>query len=144
MANKIYYFRGGINWAKVHKPDQKYDIYTLDLYLDDESTQMFKDSGLQLKVREGEEGSFIKLRRPTTRVSAGDVISNGPPEVLVRNDAGEFEAFSGNIGNGSTGVCKVRVYDTDRGKGHELVTVAVETLVPYEGTEVVSNEDFPF
>lgn len=144
MASKTYYFSGIINWAKVQKPDEKYDVYTLDLVLDEESYKMFKDSGAQLKERENEDGVMIKLRRPTSKKIKGDLVDMGPPQVLIKNEDGTFTPFTGLIGNGSTGVCKVRVYDTMKGKGHELLTVAVESLVEFAGEEVVGGEEFPF
>jgi hypothetical protein len=70
----------------------------------------------------------------------------GPPTVLIkRND--DYVPFSDKIGNGSTVLVKVRVYDTPRGKGHELETVAVETLVPFVSGETFAPEgvgDLPF
>lgn len=144
MANMMYYFKGMINWAKVQKPDDKYNVYTLDLYLDEPSLEMFKDSGLQLTLRDGDDGKYIKLRRPVEKVFSDEVIDNGKPEVLVKNSDGEWESFGGLVGNGSTGVCKVRVYDSKRGKGHELVTVAIEELVPYEEAVTVGDDEYPF
>lgn len=142
MSNKIYYFSGMINWAKVHTPDTKYDVYTLDLYLDKESWVLFKDSGLQLKVRESDDGQYIKLRRPVSKKTRNGLEDMGPPEVLLRQEDGTYRPTKALVGNGSTGVCKVRVYDTDKGKGHELQTVAVENLVIYE--ESIGGEDYPF
>lgn len=142
MASKYYYFSGIINWAKVHAPDKKYDVYTLDLVLDGASRKMYEDSGLKLKLRESEDGDYIKLRRPLTKTIKNEVIDLGPPEVLLKNKDGEFEPTTKLIGNGSRGVCKVRVYDSAMGKGHELQTVAIEDLVEYE--ESVGGEDYPF
>ena len=146
MASDTYYFRGIANWAKVHKPDTKFDVFTLDLHLDAESLALYKDSGLQLELRPHEkDGLYIKLRRPTTKKIKGELVEMGPPTVLIKRGE-DFEPFSDNIGNGSTVLVKVRVYDTQRGKGHELETVAVESLVPYEGGESFApgGEALPF
>lgn len=144
MASKIYNFDGIINWAKVHKPDEKYDTYTLDLVLDDASLQKFKDSGLQLKLRDSEEGQYIKLRRPTTKQIKGETIDLGPPTVLLKEEDGEYRETKKLIGNGSIGTARVRVYDTMQGKGHELLLVAVSDLVPF-GDEVADDaDDYPF
>lgn len=146
MANKVFYFKGICNWAKVQKPDDKYDVYTLDLFPDEESMGYFMESGLELKLRDGEidgeKAQFIKLRRPTTRKWNNTIEQMGPPQVLINDGEGNYSEYGKLIGNGSEVVCKVRVYDTDRGKGHELVTVAIEQLVPYE--EAVGGDDFPF
>lgn len=144
MSNDTYYFRGIAEWAKVHKPDPKFDVYTLDLYLDKLSMSLFKDSKLQLQVREGERGSFIKLRRPNTKIIKKELINNGPPKVLISRD-GNYVPFEDNIGNGSEVVTRVRVYDTMKGKGHELETVAVESLVPYGGESFTPDgTELPF
>lgn len=142
MANTNFYFRGIARWAKVQKPDTKYDVYTLDLHLNDESWGMFKDSGLELKIREDDDnGDYVKLRRPVTKKTSKGLVDMGPPQVLLRK-GDDYEAFDGLVGNGSEVICKVRVYDTEKGKGHELVTVAVEKLAEY--TESVGGEDLPF
>lgn len=145
MADKLYYLRGKAFWAKIKNPDAKYECYSVDLALDQESWAMFKDSGLQLKVHEDEDkGDWIRLRRPMTKKSkANGIVDMGPPQTLLK-DGDNYSPFDDFIGNGSEVVCKVRVYDTDRGKGHELVVVAVETLVPYAQTEAVGGEDLPF
>lgn len=143
MANKTIYLRGMINWAKVQTPDEKYEVYTLDFYPDKDSWIIFKESGLQLKVRESEDGEFIKVRRPVSKKSGKQLIEMGPPQVLLKEEDG-FVDFKGLVGNGSTGVIKLRVYDTDRGPGHELTSVAIEELVSYGETVAVGDEDFPF
>lgn len=147
MASDTYYFRGIGQWCKVHKPDPKFDVFTLDLHLDQDSLALYKSSGLQLELRPDENlGDYIKLRRPTTKKIKGELVEMGPPTVLIKR-GDDWEPFSENIGNGSTVLVKVRVYDTQRGKGHELDTVAVETLVPYEGGGSFAPEgagDLPF
>lgn len=145
MANKTLYLRGLINWAKVQTPDEKYEVYTLDFHPDKDSWIVYKESGLQLKIRENEkDGDFIKVRRPVSKKSGKQLVEMGPPQVLLKNDDGEYVDYKGLIGNGSTGVIKVRVYDTDRGPGHELLSVAVDELVTYGETISVGDEDFPF
>ncbi len=146
MANDTFYFRGIANWAKVHKPDNKFNVYTLDLHLDASSKSLFKDSGLQLELRPDEKnGEYIKLRRPVSKKIKGELVDMGPPTVLIKRGE-DFEPFSDNIGNGSLVLVKVRVYDTQRGKGHELDTVAVETLVPFAAGESFApdGETLPF
>ncbi len=144
MSSKIVYLSGMINWAKVQTPDTKYDVYTLDLYPDDESWVKFKEAGLQLKERDGEEGMYIKLRRPVSKIIQGEVITLEKPKVLIQPDIEQqvFEPFDGLVGNGSMGVCKVRVYETAKGPGHELLALAVTTLVEYEG--VPGEGEYPF
>ena len=144
MATKLITLSGIIKWAKIQQPDPKFDVYTLDLYPDKASWAKFKDSGLGLKVREDSEGDeYIKLRRKVSKIVKGEVVELGKPEVRVlSNDTGEYESFSGLIGNGSVGSCQVRVYDTLKGPGHELVAIAVDTLVEFESIE--NDGEFPF
>lgn len=145
MASKEYYLRGTINWAKTKTPDTKYgEFYTVDLVLDEASYGLFKDSGAQLKERQSEDGIMIKLRRPVSKKIRGEEVIIGPPKVLLKGEDGEYKPFDGLIGNGSTGVCKIRVYDTQKGKGHELETIGIESLVAFEGGESVGGEDLPF
>lgn len=147
MANDYFYFKGIVNWAKVHKPDSKYDVFTVDLHLDPASLKLYKSSGLSLEIRDDEkDGPYIKLRRPVTKKAKGVLIENGPPTVLIRK-GDDYVPFPDQIGNGSLVTVKVRVYDGQRGRGHELETVAVENLVEYNGGESFTPDgqgDLPF
>lgn len=144
MATKIFYFTGVAFWAKVQKPDEMYDRYSLDLYLDPDSMEKFKDSGLQLKVRENENGTYVRFSRSPTKLIKGEEVSLGKPEVLIYDaQAEDYIQFDGLIGNGSEVVCKVSVYNTQKGVGHTLEAVAVDTLVEYGGVET-DGSDYPF
>jgi hypothetical protein len=145
MADKYYYLKGKSAWAKIKNPDKEYECYSVDLFLDGESKILFKDSGLQLKVKSTEDGDYIRLRRPLQKnFKDKGVVDNGPPQVLLKNADGDYTPFDDFIGNGSEIICKVRVYDTNRGKGHELTVVAIEKLVEYKGAEEVGGDDLPF
>ena len=145
MTDTFYYFKGKAFWTKIKNPDTKYECYCLDLHFDEESLALFKDSGLQLKLKETEDGAvYVRLRRSLTRVTKDKgVIDIGPPQVLIK-DGTDYKPFDDFIGNGSDVITKVRVYETSRGKGHELVVVAIENLIPYEGAVEVGGEDLPF
>jgi hypothetical protein len=141
MATKNYYFTGECEWAKLAKPDTKFDaegVYTLDLYMDGPSWEKFQQSGVQLKTREKNGRSFVKLKRPVKKLIKGEVKEMGPP-VLLDADGEEYhEHEKPDIGNGSRVTCKVAVYDTLKGKGHTLEAVRVDDLVIYE-----ANKDRP-
>lgn len=149
MANDFFYFTGVAEWAKVQKPDEKYQVYTVDVYLDQQSLKLFKDSGLQLELRDdpkdATKGPFVKFRRPVTKKVREELIKMGPPTVLLEQD-GEYIPFTDNIGNGSEVTVKVRVYDTMKGKGHELDTIAVTSLVEYKSGESFTPDgtELPF
>lgn len=142
MASKLVTFSGEIRWAKLNTPDPKFDVYTLDLYLDNPSWAKFKETGLGLKVREDADGNeYIKLRRKVSKVVKGEVIELGKPDVRVKGETG-YEPFDGLVGNGSIGSVQVRIYDTQKGPGHELTAVAIDELIEYAKTE--TDGEFPF
>jgi hypothetical protein len=128
MATDIYYFKGTCKWAKVHKPDEKYGNYEINLYMDPKSWELFNKSGLRLETREDEDGEYICFRRPQRKLIKGDLVEFDPP-VVIFND----EKTDKLIGNGSTVTIKVSVYDTQKGKGHRLEKVRVDELVEYAG-----------
>ncbi len=151
---KAFYFIGKCKWAKVHKPDPKYDKYSIDVYLTEGSWETFHKSGMQIKIRENEDGKFVSFKRPRLKNYKNETVDLGPPRVLLFKDEadrlglgydgtvdqdGSYVAFSGDIGNDSLVNCKVIVYDSKNGVGHTLDTVAVETLIPYVGNNVDEN-----
>ena len=134
----IYYFSGTARWAKVHKPDDKYKNYTLDLYMDDASKKAYMKSGLQLKDRVDEDGEhYVTLRMPSVRMVKGKP-EEGKPDVLDK-DGNPTKAL---IGNGSEVTCKVEIYEWDGRVGHRLQAVRADKLVEFEDKNAVS-EDTP-
>ena len=150
MTTKYIYLTGIIEWAKVREPDEKYNNYTIDLYLDDPSWAVFKASEIQVTPKEKDGKKFVTFRRPHVKLIKNDMVTFGPPEVLIntgkKDDSGTsiYEKYDGIIGNGSFVSIKVAVYDTQRGKGHRLETVAVETLVEYNPEPKDSGPKMPF
>lgn len=136
MATTKYGFRGVSYWAKVHNPDPRFDVYTLDLYLDEANLNLLKRSGLELKLRESENGTYVKFKRPTKKIIKGNLVTMGPPSVFLKTEDGK-EAFEGNVGNGSVVEALIAVYDTPKGKGHTLESVIVYDLVPYEANDII-------
>lgn len=135
MATKTVYLSGDIKWAKLTKPDTMYvpeGVFSLCLFLDEESKKIYKESGLRLQIKEDEGREFIRLRRLNKKMIKGDIVEQGRPHVLDQ----EGNDYHGNnvpiIGNGSQVTCKVSVYDTMKGKGHTLEAVRIDELVEYE------------
>ena len=126
---KNYYFKGKSRYAMVYKPDEKYDVYKIGLYMDDDSFNLFEESGCQLKVNEDDEGRFVTFKRKTQELRGSDLRDNGPPKVLDKDG----ESFSENIGNGSEVIVKVEMFDTRNGVSHRLAGIMVEEHIPYEG-----------
>lgn len=138
MATQILFFNGKTKWAKPRKIDEKYDNYQVPLYLNEQTYNMFKESGLQLKVHEDADGKFVVFKRKHVEFNYAkkEQVTNGPVEVKLRKGSDYVEAPDVLIGNGSIITCKVEAYDTPkRGpgtKGHRLLAVAVEELVSYD------------
>lgn len=128
MSTKHYYFTGTVKWAKVRKPDEKYNDYKINLYPDKESLNLIKESGVQVEPKEDEDGTFYTFRRKNTQLIKNKVEEFGAPKVLNADNT----EYDGLVGNGSKITAKVAVFDTMKGKGHRLEVVRVEELVPYE------------
>lgn len=137
MATQTYFFTGATRWAKVRKPDEKYETYQVPLYLDETALKQYKDSGLQLKIKEDETGKFVVFKRKHAEFNSWrkEHVTNGPPAVKIKRGSEYVDFPDGLIGNGSIVTCRVEAYDTPkRGpgtKGHRLIAVAVEKLVEY-------------
>ena len=144
MATEHIFLSGKAKWAKVWKPDQEYDKYSIDLYMDDENFAIYDDSGMKLKLREDEDGKYIRFSRPASKVINGELTEFKRPKI-VNADNEEIEETV-LIGNGSDVTVRVEVYDTKaHGKGHRLNAVRIDNLVAYEPKNSSSDlEDLPF
>ena len=145
MATKYYYLSGTAKWAKLKKPDDKYNNFQLPLYLDKKSLELYKTLGLGLKVKTDDEGTFVTFKRPVSKQIRDEIVEFGPPKVF-NADTSEFD---GLVGNGSEVTAKISVYDTMKGPGHRLESVRVEKLVEYnpparEGNEATGGAAIPF
>lgn len=130
MATKTYKFYGKCQWAKVHTVDKEYGHYGIDVFLDKPSMDLFKKSGLRLKVKDYNGEKFVGFRRHPDKVFEGQPGNPGVTDAVGR----PLDAL---VGNGSKVAVTVSVYDTKMGKGHRLETVQVIELVPFgEGPQV--------
>lgn len=127
MATKYIHLHGKVKWVKAYRPDEKYDNYSVQMYLDEPSQRIFNESGLTLAAKRDDDGEFYTFRRPETKLIKKEVVVFGPPKVFDRNN----NEFSQIIGNGSSATIKVSVYDTIKGKGHRWEAIRVEDLVEY-------------
>lgn len=130
---KIYILKGKTNWCKVRTPDEKYDNYQVPLYMDDASWADFEESGIQLKVKEDEDGKYVTFKRRHAEFNSKKGVNqvNGPPEVFILKDDEYVPMPEGLIGNGSEVTVKVQAFNTRNGIGHRLVSVGVDKLVEY-------------
>lgn len=129
MATEYLYLRGTAKWPQLVKPDEEYDNFKVNLYMDKESMALFKESGLQLTPKTDEDGEYVVFRRPNYKQIKNELVHFGPPKVIDKDGLPVTEL----IGNGSEIVVKVVVYDSKKGKGHRLEGVQVHKLVVWEG-----------
>lgn len=146
MATKTYKFYGTARWAKI-QPDQldlNYDkkskSWKIDLVMTPGSLELYKQSGLQLKLREDKEGTYTSFRRPERKIFKDEVREMDPPYVVTPDEV----AITTRIGNGSRVAVEVDVYDSMNGKGHTMKGVTVHELVPYEDSAKVLEEEVPW
>lgn len=130
MATKYFKLTGPCKWAKLSKPDQKYNVYSINLYLDERGLKTLKESGVQLTVKQDDQGSYVVFRRPVAKLIRGDLVKFDPPKVSIQTPDG-YPEYTGLVGNGSVVTCDIAVYDTIKGKGHTLQSVTVRELVEY-------------
>lgn len=136
MATKSYRFHGESNWAKIHKPDTKFGVfYMIDVFLDEPSIDLYKKSGIQGRIKDVDGRQYVTFRRPEEKVIKGETIHLGKPKVTdsVGRDIDDL------VGNGSSVSVTVSVYDTKKGKGHQLDVVQVNELVKYGGANSVED-----
>lgn len=133
MSVKYEYFTGPCKWAKLSTPDEfrGEKKWKLNLYLDKTTKSQLKKSGLQLKIREDEDGEYITLTRPVQKEFDDGVKDFEPPKILDK----EHNPLDVLLGNGSKVTAKVLVYDSAMGKGHRLEAVRVDDLVEYTAPE---------
>lgn len=161
MATNFYKFTGKAKWAKVYEPEEFRGAvnWKIDLYLDDKGLRERAAAGIQSKVYEDEEGSYVTFKRPKTKVIkgvlnefSGPKIIDADGKVLVsykKNDEGNAWERVGTpvlIGNGSTVEVEVAVYDTQMGKGQRLETVKIIDLIEYKpdtGSNTIIKSDAP-
>lgn len=152
MATETFYWTGKCKWAKVYKPDPKYNNFVMDFYPD--NPEEIPNAGLGLEPKADEDGTFYRLRRPVEKLIKDELVQFGPPKVVLNtgqvDEAGVpvVEPFSKLIGNGSRVTVKVDVFDVraGKGKGHRLNSVRVDEHVPYEaaGSEKPASTEYPF
>lgn len=148
MATNYYNLAGTVKWAKLNpsNKDIKYDpegIYTVQFYpATADEWEKIKISGLQLGIRSDEDGEYISLRRKHEQQFGREFKIMGPP--VLRHKGSDF---TGLIGNGSSVVVNVAVFDTRKGKGHRLERVTITNLVEYNREKNTSEEiddEIPF
>lgn len=153
QRSDYFYFKGKTGkWTKLQKPDQTYNNWAVQLYIDGPSLDTFnklkeKDGeamGILNELKNDEEGDFISLRRPAKRKWKNEEIALEPP-IVVDNDG---KIITEEIGIGSDVICKVECYryrpkgrTNAWGRAIRLEAVKVVNLVPYDRAEFITDFD---
>ena len=144
MATRYVDLKGKCKWAKVWKPDTKYDKYSIDLCPDEASRKIIDELGLKSSFKQdqstGEE--YMSFRRDPNHTVFTGKDQRGPagaPKVLgIDKDV--------PIGNGSDVTIRLAVYSYDnkfgKGTGSRLEAVHVNSLVEFQAQE--KSLDSPF
>lgn len=140
MSNpEIFYLTGDVKWCKVDKPDPNYKRYSACLFMDKESWKLYKESGLELKLREDEQdGKYIQFSRKAERKQKDGSMEDVGPPLILKDDGSPHDLSSdGLIGNGSNVTLKILSYNTNMGsKGHNILAIRVNKLVVYTPPKV--------
>lgn len=147
MATEFHKFTGKAKWAKIYEPEEFRGStnWKIDLYLDKKGLEARKKAGIQSKVYEDEEGSYVNFKRPKTKLIKGVLNEFSGPRIIDADgndlvtyrkseDGSSWERI-GNpilIGNGSTVEVEVATYDTQMGKGQRLETIRIIDLIEYK------------
>lgn len=132
------YLSGKAKWPRLVTPDKEYNNYSVSICLDKKSRKAFDASMLRLEPKSFDDGEYIKVRCDAEKVINGELVKFKPPKVI---DASGNAFDPMDIGNGSDVTVKLAVYDTKKGKGHRLMAVRVDKLVPYDRP---ASDDRPF
>jgi len=134
----IVYLRGTALWSNLTEVD-KFGNFGTNLILDDESLALFRNLKVKAKTKIDEKSGkqYVRINRKQYRTDKdGERHDNGPIKIVDK----EGNDHPDNIGNGSTIVCKLIVYDTQAGRGMRLEAVMVEDLKEYTKPTVTKSD----
>lgn len=150
--SRTYYFEGHLHWAKVFEGNRDMEgykgaarefggEYSVNLVgMSKETKANIKATGMQKKVQQDDDKydgrPYIQFtRKHENKGKGGEIVPewSGAPEVFDSDGSAWDEDTL--IGNDSTGVVKVTVYDTKDGKGTRLEAVMVKDLIEYDGED---------
>jgi hypothetical protein len=127
-----YYFTGTTNWAKVFKPDMKFEpgAYKMDfVFASKEDAKEFKAIKLRNAIKVDDDGNqYVSLQRKLGKKPWAPDEEWGPP-VVVDSEGNKFEKL---IGNGSKVAIELDVWDGKLGRASRLEKVVVIDHVAYE------------
>lgn len=141
MASQYIYLTGITKWCqRLRKPDEKFQNYQLNIWFDEDSWKAYNSLGLGLKLRKDDDGEYVTLKRPETKLIKREMVEFGPPKVFDKDNNPWDDRI---IGNGSKVTAKIVVYDTIKGPGHRLESVRVDDWVEYNPPAVEGAANLP-
>lgn len=117
---EYYYFTGKVLFAQTAKLD-KFGKYSVTLVLSKDDIAKYNRSGIQKSLKGTDEGPTVTFTRTPTRVNqkTQEVQDFGLVSIVDKNG----EPTDLYLLKGDEVVCKVAVYDTQKGKGSTLESV---------------------
>lgn len=136
MATVQMDVKGTIEWAKVFESNRDRaewnketdGEYKVTVFTDKETADALKQAGCGKTITETEKGHKVTFSRPHT---GREEWQGGPPMVADIKGRSWNMQESGLIGNGSTGIVRVHIYDVAARKGTRLVGLQVLDHVVY-------------
>jgi len=165
---KFISFPGKAYWTHVYKPDTFRGVsrWILNLYMEDKDWETYKSLGIQKKPVKDEIGTFWRPARLTSKLlGARGIVNFTPPfiydkdgNVIVKyvdKDDKDVRSYTGEasikrvgepvlIGNGSSVIANVSVYNTQMGPGNRLESLRIVDLIEYAPEEKDENETAPW
>lgn len=147
MAKQYVYLKGKAKWARLVQPDMEYNKWSVVLYLDEESQNIFhklkEAPAIMNQMKNDDDGNYVTLSRPVSRDYGSEIRAFTPPLVLKPDGTPCTEL----IGNGSDLTCKLEVYGWPArgarraGRAIRLDSVRVDNLVPYTPKKDFTEEE---
>jgi hypothetical protein len=140
MAKRFEYWSGKAKWVRAVTPDQQYNKYSMMLYPDPPSLAKIWElkkgtGGIKNPIGKDDDGEYIRLSRPASKLMRGKIVTFAPPVVLDRdNNPLPRDTM---VGNGSDVTCKVEVYGysapgaSSKSNALRWEALRVDNLIPY-------------
>jgi hypothetical protein len=141
MATKTIELTGTLEWAKLfefNRDQGEFDVETdgatsVNLLMDEATFKKMKDAGVRKQGKKDDDTGQIRVNfKRAWADKFGRDWAAGPPKVFTPAGNDWDTEEMGLIGNGSTGVVFLDVYDTKMGKGCRLNGVQVVDHVEFE------------
>lgn len=153
FKNWDVYVTGKLSWLTYENLD-KYDKWSVVVHPNPESLEVLRDlqsQGMKNNMKKDEDGYFMRFSRvPQKTTARGKTLVFKPPKVLdgTKPDGkGGFMPIEGiRIGNGSTGVVKINVYEHPTPQGGKSVacrfeSARIDDLVPFEAARDFTDDE---